>query len=220
MAALTSTMVRQGILALALSAGSACNTELQAQADVFMEAVDKGDYPKLQSVASESLLAELTESKFADFVATYDELGDLEDKTRSGVGIQNGTRSVTYQLDFVNGDVQLVVVSNDDKLDGFELTGSGWKSAQINRQRHGLEKLLAAARASDRGALRALVHPSISDEQLEGLLAQVAQLGTHTMVHVHDDAIPEFRVEFPETKMIASVRMSGPTITGYSFRPS
>lgn len=211
--------VRVLSLAMPLLAG-ACNTELQGHADVLMESLDNGDYPKFKSVASDELLADMSESKFADFAAIYDELGEMEDKTRSGVSINNENRTVTYQLDFATGDVQLVVVSHSDKLDGVHLEGAGWKSAVVGRQRRGLEKLLAAARASDRAAVRALVHPSIPDDQLDGLLAQLAPLGTHAMVHVHDDAIPEFKVEFPDKKLIASVRLSGPTIIGYSFRPS
>lgn len=218
------TLTARSIFALGLAltlGGSACNTELQGHADVFMEAIDQGDYAKFQSIAGESLLADMSESRFTDYAATYDELGAMVDKTRSGVGINNGTRSVTYQLDFANGEVQLVVVSNTGKLDGLEITGSGWERARINRRRHGLERLLAAARDSDRAALRALAHPSIPDEQLEVLRAQIVSLGPQTMVQVHDDTIPEFRVEFAEKKMmIASVQMSGPSITGYSFRPS
>jgi hypothetical protein len=223
MSALMPRWVRTLALALPLASlalSGACNSELQGHADVLMEALGSSDYAKFQTVASPELLTDVSEQKFVGIASTYGELGEMQDKTRSGVGINNGNRSVTYQLDFVNGEVQLVVVSHSEKLDGFEFEGAGWKRAAINRHREGLERLLAAARASDRAAVRALVHPSIPDDQLDGLLAQLAPLGTHQMVHVQDDAIPEFRVEFADKKLIASVRLSGPQIIGYSFRPS
>jgi len=211
--------VRMLSIVLPLSLG-ACNTELQGHADVLMEALGASDYPKFQSVASDELVADMSESRFGDFAATYGELGEMQDKTRSGVAINNGDRSVTYQLDFANGEAQLVVVSHSEKLDGFEIQGAGWKRATIARHQAGLERLLAAAQTSDRAAVRALVHPSIPDDQLDGLLAQLAPLGTHATVQMHDEAIPEFKVEFADKKLIASVRLSGPTIIGYSFRPS
>jgi hypothetical protein len=208
------------LTACAALGGSACNTELQGQADVLMAALDDGDYAKVKTVASESLLADMTESRFADFAQTYDELGEMTDKTRRGTSINGEQKTVTYQLDFADGEVELVVVSNSDKLDGFELRGGVWKRAQVDRHRGALEKLLAAARTGDHAAARALVHPSIADAQLGDTVTNIGKLGEHTLLKVQDDAIPEFRIEFADKAFIGSVRLSGPSIIGYSFRPA
>lgn len=209
--------------ALAVLGAGACNKELQGHADVLMASLDAGDYAAFKGVASDTLLADMSESRFADFAATYDELGEMKDKTRTGTSINGDQRSVTYQLDFADGQVDLVVVSKSDdidKLDGFEIKGTGWRTAQIDRHRGALERLLAAARADDRAAARALVHPSIGDQQLYEMVGNVAKLGQHAKLTTHNDAIPEFRIEFPDKAFIGSVQLSGPSVTAYSFRPA
>jgi hypothetical protein len=209
-------------LALAILAtlgSTACNRELQGHADVLMEALDEGDYAKLQTVASASLMSEMSESSFSDIAAIYDQLGGLEDRTRTGFGISDDRRTVEYDLDFAGGDVHLVVVSHSDKLDGFEIEGTGWRRAALNRKRAGLQQLLVVVRTGDRAAVRELVHPSIPDADLDALVAQFSPLGVHAPLVIHDDAIPEFVVQFPGQRLIGSVRLSGSRIVGYSFRP-
>lgn len=210
------------ILALTatLALGSACNKELQGQADVLMEALDAGDYAKFKAIASDKLLADMSESRFSDFVDTYDELGEMKDKTRNSVGINNDQKNVTYRLDFAGGEVDLAVVSNSDKLDGFEVSGAGWRAAQIARHRGALENMLTTMRGKDRAAIRALVHPTIADATLDQTVAGIENLGEPKAIEVHDDTIPEFRVVFADKTFIGSVRLGGSSIVGYAFRPA
>jgi hypothetical protein len=206
-------------LALALALlGTACNTELQGHADVLVDALESDDYAKFQRVASPELVAEISEPVFLDIAATYGELGTLSDKTRSGTAITNGVRSVTYQLELAEGEVQLVVTSHSDKLDGFTIEGPAWRKAATKRQQHAIEGLLAAVHADDPAAVRALVHPSIVDDELHAEMAKLATLGQHTKVEIHDDTLPEFRVWFGDKHIIMRVRLSGTQIAAYSFR--
>lgn len=202
---------------LALAAG--CNRELQAQAEVLLDALDTDDYAKLEAVAGQKLLADFGEGAFHDFAATYDQLGPLADKSRNEIAWNNGVAKVGYHLEYANGEVSLVVVSESDELDGFELRGAGWTRAVVARHQTVLEALMTAVRAGDREAVRTLLHPSLPDADVDALAKRLARLGAHRRIEVTDETIPEFRVIYEGSQDLVSLRMSAARIIGYNFRP-
>lgn len=210
------------VIALAVSAFplvGACNRELQADAEVFLAAVAADDYARFETVASAELLADASEARFHDIAGTYAALGPERDRTRNSLSVENGVRKVGYTLEHERGEVQLVVVSQGEELDGFEFAGPDWNSAALERHRDALEALLSAATKGDREAARALVHTSLSDAEIDELLRGLQPLGAVKQIEVTDETIPEFRVTYGDAEFDASVKLSGASIVGYSVRP-
>lgn len=214
---------RSFMLALALGAltfSTACNRELRDHAEVFLASLSSSDYAKLETIASAELLAEVSEATFHEMAATYAELGPELDRTQTSTAINNGVRSVGFTLEHEAGEVQLTLTSHSEKLDGFKLEGPQWTASWVRRHHEALEALLGEVSKGEREPVRALVHASIPDTEIESLLQGVQPLGPVKSIELTDDRIPEFRVTYEKAEFDATLQLSRASIVRYSLRPA
>lgn len=202
--------------ALALPLVGACNRELQDDVGVFLDALAHDDYPKFLTIAGTELATEVDEAEFHDMAATYAKLGPEQDRTRTGIAVRNGWYSVDYTLTHTRGDVYLVATSDEDKLDGFELSGA-WKLAFAARTHDAVTAIITAVEADDRAALRALFQPVVDDAFIDRLLTELRPLGPHTAITPIDDKPQEYHVKYANASILLGVNLRGPQISAVRY---
>jgi hypothetical protein len=207
-----------GLASAALFTLASCNQQLHEHAGVLLEALASGDYRAALAVSGPQLREELDGDRFAQISAAYGMLGALESRTRTGAGIHDGdARSLDYTLEFETGDVLLNVVSSGDTLDGFEFEGKAWENAGKSLRKQRLDALLDAIARKDVAAARALCHASVSDVDVEKLVAQLAPLGTaREAVYVGGEG-GRIEVQFETGKRVGDLWMRGGKISGFSL---
>lgn len=204
-------------LALALPLVGACNRELQDDVGVFLDALAHDDYPKFLTIAGAQLATEVDEAELHEMAATYARLGPEKDRTRTGVAVRNGWYSVNYTLTHERGDVYLVATSDDDKLDGFEITGA-WKLAFADRTHDAVAAILSAIEADDRAALRALFRPDIDDAFLDQMRTELRTLGPHKAITPIADKPQEYHVKYAKASIVLGVNLRVQQISAVRYR--
>jgi hypothetical protein len=211
-----------GLTAVVLVTTAGCNQQLHEHAGVLLDALASGDHQAVLAVSGPQLREELDADRFAQISAAYGMLGALENRTRTGAGIHDGdARTLDYTLEFETGDVLLHVVSSgEDTLDGFELEGKAWENANKSLRQQRLDALLDAIARRDVRAARELWHASVSDVEVEQLVAQLAPLGTaRKAVYVGGEG-RRIEVQFETGKRVGDLGMLGGKISGFSLAPT
>jgi hypothetical protein len=207
-----------GLAAVVLATTAGCNQQLHEHAGVLLDALASGDHQAVLAVSGPQLREELDADRFAQMSAVYGMLGALENRTRTGAGIhEEDARSLDYTLEFEKGDVMLNVVSSGDTLDGFQFEGKAWENAGNSLRQQRLDALLDASARKDVPAVRALWHASVSDAEVEKLVAHLASLGTaREAVYVGGEG-RRIEVQFETGKRVGDLGMLGGKISGFSL---
>ncbi len=115
------------VVTLAVASWSGCGTKknLDSKVDTLVSALQEGSYERLEAASSEGLLADMSRERFELISEAVASLGDMKDRTMKGIEVRSGAADEgRYTLEFERGEVSLVVHVDDERLVGFELTGS------------------------------------------------------------------------------------------------
>ena len=214
-------VVLAAVVSLGLCLG--CNKKLHKNTEVLLDSLESGDFATLKSVAGPKLLEELDEETFLQFSATYQMLGKLKDRTRTGTGNTNGTQYINYKLEFEKGKLDLGVVSNSKGLiDGFNFSGDSWQEAVKALLLDRAGKLLDAMAAKDTAAVEKLFTAGMVKEIQAKPLPDMTGLGKRKALELDElsdtDVGGTFSASFEHGSIELEVGMRGGKISSLNLK--
>jgi hypothetical protein len=203
-------------------AGSACNKALRNNAEALFEALHKNDYAAVKKVAGSELLKDLSEDEFGNMARIYAALGSRSDLTQTATSINNGTSEIRFTATFAEGPTEWVFRSKrEDLIDGLEVEGEGWKTAQAKTHQQALEDLLAALGSQDHERFLKLLHPEtrkeVTAEKFREIASFVSSRGKRQAIKEQEQG---FRLVFENGEVEAKTQLRGGLVGAFNFAPA
>ncbi len=199
----------------------ACNEELHQSSETFITALEKNDYVLAKPALGPEVLTELDEPRFAQMSATFNALGKLKERTRTGVSFRSGTSTLSYDLRFENGSLELTLTSRARRVDGFSFSEGGWARARDALKAQRMAAVLDALEKGDAAAFDALLTRDAAVDRLdfEKLSSAVRSYGPRASIESTDKDEGKFAVKFKDATVDAQLQLHAGKVSALRLRP-